>query len=56
MTKLKERHGVALGDVYKNDLACATFTNYIGQDLREDLTETLQKAKFFDLQMDGMLI
>ena len=52
-SQLEERHGVALGDGYKNDLACATFTDYIGQDLRENLTETLHKAKFFSLQMDG---
>ena len=32
---------------------CATFTDYIRQDLRETLTETIHKAKFFSMQMDG---
>ena len=53
LSQLEERHGVALGDGYKNDLACATLTDYIGQGLCENLTETLHKAKFFSLQMDG---
>ena len=53
LSKLEERHGVVLGEGYKNDLACATFTDYIGQDLRENLTDALHKAKFFSLQMDG---
>ena len=36
-----ERYGVALGEGYKNDLACATFTEYISQDLRRNLTEAM---------------
>ena len=42
LSQLEERHGVALGDGYKNDLASATFTDYIRQDLRENFTETLR--------------
>ena len=51
--QIEERHGVDLGEGYKNDLACSTFVDYIAQDLREQLKESLQKAKFFSLQMDG---
>lgn len=50
--KLEERHVVALGEGYKNDLVCATFTDYIGQGLCENLTEIFYKAKFFRLRMD----
>lgn len=44
LTKLEEKHGVALGDGNKNDLACATFTDYIARDLRENLSQVLQSA------------
>lgn len=50
---LEERHGVRLGEGYKNDLACSIFVEYIAKDLQEKLKETLYKAKFFNLQMDG---
>lgn len=53
LSMLEERCGVALGEGYKNDLACATFTDYIGRELHENLTDTLHKVKFFSLQMDG---
>ena len=53
LCQLQERHGVDLGECYKNDRACATFVDYISQDLRCQLGEALQKAKFFSIQMDG---
>ena len=53
LCNLEERHGVQLGDGYKNDLACSQFVEYIANDLQEKLKETLYKAKFFSLQMDG---
>ena len=33
LCKFEERNGVALGEGYKNDLDCATFTGFIGQDV-----------------------
>ena len=50
---LEERHGVKLGDNYKNDLACSAFTDFIGQELRENLRDEIHKANFFSLQLDG---
>ncbi len=41
LCKLEERHGVDLGETYRNDQACATFVDYIAQDLREQLGEAL---------------
>ena len=50
---LEERHGVKLGDNYKNDLACSAFTDFIGQELHENLRDEIHKANFFSLQLDG---
>ena len=52
LCQLEERHGVALGEGYKNGLACSAFVEYIAQEMREDL-RTIGRAKFFSLQMDG---
>ena len=53
LCKLQERHGVDLGETYKNDQACAIFVDFIAQDLQERLGDALHKAKFFSIQMDG---
>lgn len=50
---LEEKHGINLGSGYKNDKACATFVEYIAQEQRELLANTLSKAKFFSIQSDG---
>ena len=53
LCQLQERHGVKLGECYKNDHACATFVEYIARDLQCQLGESLHKAKFYSIQMDG---
>ena len=53
LCQLQERHGVNLGDCYKNDQACATFVDFIAEGLRSQLLQDLQKAKFFSIQMEG---
>ncbi len=53
MCDLEERHGVKLGDGYKNYMACSSFVDYIAQNMRENLAEALQKAHFISIQMDG---
>ena len=50
---LQQRHGVDLGQTYRNELACATFTDFIARDLKNQLSQALHKAKFFSMQMDG---
>ena len=35
LCQLEERHGVYLGQGYKNELACATFIDYIAQEERQ---------------------
>lgn len=53
LCQLQERHGVRLGECYKNDQACAIFIKYIAQDLQGQLGDSLRKAKFYSIQMDG---
>ena len=51
--ELMERHGVDLGEGYKNNQACACFTSYIALEERRRLVDNLSRAKFFSLQADG---
>ena len=51
--ELEERHSVDLGAGYKNDRACATFTEFIGRDLQVALLSELSKCKFFSIQADA---
>ena len=53
LCQLQEQHGVKLGECYKNDHACATFVEYIARVLQCQLGESLQKANFYSIQMDG---
>ena len=38
---------------YKNNHSCATFLEFIVQDLQEQLMKALSDSKFFSLQADG---
>ena len=53
LCELQERHGVDLGSGYKNEKACATFVDYISLEQRRMLVNSLDRARFFSLQMDG---
>ena len=53
LCELEERHGVDLGQGYKNDRGCATFVEFIARDLQEQLMKALSRSKFFSLQADG---
>ena len=53
LCELEERHGVDLGQGYKNDQACATFVDYIAKEQQEILVHALTAARFFSLQADG---
>ena len=50
---LEERHGVSLGQSYKNNQACATFVEYIALERRKILVEVLGRAKLFSIQADS---
>ena len=51
--ELEERHGVDLGQGYKNNQACSTFIEYIALERRKILAAALSHAKFFSIQADG---
>ena len=53
LCELQERHGVDLGSGYKNEKACATFVDFILLDQRRMLVNSLDRARFFSLQLDG---
>ena len=48
-----ERHGVELATGFKNEKACAMFMDYISQELQLAVVNSLTKAKFFSLQLEG---
>ena len=55
LCQLEERHGVDLGQGYKNELACATFIDYIAQEQRQGVAAILSRARLFGLQADGSI-
>lgn len=55
LCELEERHGVNLGEGYKNNHACATFVKYIAKDLQDTLKSRLKDVRFIGLQSDGTI-
>ena len=53
LCELEERHGVDLGQGYKNNLACAEFIDFIALEQQQNLAKSLSKARFFSLQADS---
>ena len=53
MCALEERHGVDLGEGYKNDRGCSDFVEFTARDQQERLVAELTHSKFFSLQADG---
>ena len=51
--RLEEQHGVHLGTGGKNQVACATYADYIADSLKEQLTANLKRSHFFSVQTDG---
>ena len=52
--ELEERHGMDLGNAYKNKQACATFVEYIAKEQQQVLVRALLAAKFYSFQCDGI--
>ncbi len=48
--ELEERHGVNLGQGYKNDQACSAFIDFIASDQQQSLTRIMSQSK---LQADA---
>ncbi len=51
--ELEARHGVDIGIRYTTETAAKSFIHYIAESRRQGLVETLHKANFFSLLLDG---
>ena len=50
---LEVRHGVELGDSYRNRNACKDFIHSISKSMKQNLATTVSSAGFFSILMDG---
>ncbi|KAK5881723.1 hypothetical protein CesoFtcFv8_022488 [Champsocephalus esox] len=53
LVDLHHKNGLDLGDTYKNDNACRTFVQAIGQSMKDDLVEKLKNTHFFSVMSDS---
>ena len=44
---MEKHHGVEIGASDRNDHGCASFVDFTASDLKEDLKQRIDKAKFF---------
>ena len=51
--KLKNMHGVDIGQVYQTDRCCSTFIDYCGKEIKQQVNSDLAKAKFYSVLCDG---
>ena len=54
--EFEERYGVELGTGYKNKKVCATFVDYISQELQHAVVNYLIKPKFLGYSLAGVRI
>ena len=53
--KLESLHGVEIGNKYLNDMSLGSLIDYIGNDLKSKLLETLCRAKYFSVLSDRFM-
>ena len=53
LCELQTRHGVDLGESYKNNKACTEFAHYIAEDQLSILKKALADAKVISIQAEG---
>ena len=51
--ELEAKHGANLGTTYRTETAGRSFIHFAAEARRQELLETLQKAKFFSLLLDS---
>ena len=51
--KLKNMHGVDIGQAYQTDQYCGTFIDYCGKEIKQQLNSDLAKAKFYSVLCNG---
>ncbi len=53
LTNLDEAKGLKVGQTYRNEKACRTFTKYIAQNASEKVLKYANEAKFLSITSDG---
>ena len=51
----RRKHGVAVGRKYLNDFSIGVFIDYIGDDLKQQLSSETVKTKFYGVLCDGSM-
>ena len=51
--ELEEKHGVALGEAYRNNMSGSMMIDFTGKWLSNELKKELEEADFFSILMDG---
>ena len=52
-SEVEKRHGVLLGNTYTTEHKCSEFAHIIGETMRDEVLESLSKAKYFSVLVDG---
>ena len=53
--RLEEKHDVVVRMKYINDSCIRAFIDYIGDDLKQQLSSEIVKAKFYSMLRDGSI-
>ncbi|KAG1685114.1 Zinc finger protein 862 [Nymphon striatum] len=53
LCELDEVKGLTLGKTYRNETSCRTFTKYIAESAKQDLTGQISKTNFFSITSDS---
>ena len=53
LCEIEERHGVMLGQGYKNDHGCSMFLEFIFLEQQQKLVNVLSQSNFFSVQLDS---
>lgn len=53
LCRLEEKHGIELGQTYRNDKACKDFVVAISQQFKDELGQELQRARFLSVMADS---
>ena len=53
LCQLEQKHGIELGQTYRTDKACKNFIMAISEEIKGELGEQIQKARFLSVMTDG---
>lgn len=53
LRQLEQKHGIELGQTYRNDKACKKFIMAISEEFKGELGEQVQRARFLSVMTDS---